>query len=230
MATLMKPVLGLAIVALGATMTLGCAADEGDDASNQNGAAISADQAASATDFQERVAGGFAAGAAAQEAGITSWSVYAASKDAFEGAILFATNAANDVRYAILLNGKNGDLHIIAYNKAGETSGEDIAPLDRPAVEMLLGELPGIVDLLKQAAPQAGVHITSGPAHPVACGFEIAFGVLFAATAVAVAVAGGLEVAAAAGVATLAASAASGMTLGAASRWSPWRASSARRS
>lgn len=101
---------------------------------------LSAAEAARSFKGTEKVRIDLQPGGAARNLGIASWTVYAINNESFTGAVLFAVDAAGDVKHAVLTGRKAHDaagktsIALVNYDKDGRTGASSA---DRATLEAL---------------------------------------------------------------------------------------------
>lgn len=133
---------------LALSLVAGCGASpavEGEDDS----AAITHEEAVKGYEFAELLLDEVQASADVRRLGVERWSVYSASKGSFAGLVMFATDAARDVRYALLVNATrsaDGKARIAAI--ALDRAGKESSAVDAATFKIFTGDSKMLSDAL----------------------------------------------------------------------------------
>lgn len=134
--------------ALSLSLVAGCGASPAVE-DEDDSAAITHEEAVKGYEFAELLLDEVQASADVRKLGVERWSVYSASKGTFAGLVMFATDAARDVKYALLVNATrsaDGKARIaaIALDKAGKES----SAVDAATFKILTGDSKMLSDAL----------------------------------------------------------------------------------
>lgn len=140
------------VAALALAPLTGCAAEPADDA-NEGNSAITADEAASGYDTQEKLVENFSASPEVARLGAKTWSAYAVSNKRFLGLALYAVDARGDVKYVILTQARraaDGKLDIAIFEV--DRTGKKVGAVDAATYELLRADMKRLEAPLRRAS------------------------------------------------------------------------------
>jgi hypothetical protein len=156
----------LIILATGSGCTSGAVSDS-------SAANVTANEAAQQRNFKQAVLLDFPASEAnVLKLGIRSWSFYVRDDSEFQGGILFAVDANKDVKYALVMDTKGGEVAAIEYDKEGAIPGSGIT---KEVYDALLIDFVSIQDELLGA--NQGMS-TQAFADPQTCGRNVGYALI----------------------------------------------------
>lgn len=168
------------LVSIVALLTVGCGAGAEDEATSSD--AITEEEAAEQLQLQTLVLKGEPANpASTQKLGITHWHVYVKVDDTVSQTYAFATDAARDVRYALVVDNLKGSATLLQYDKAGVM--EKPASIERETIETLLADFATLRDRASSASAKGGLT-TKTMGNGTECALRVAGAALAAAVAI----------------------------------------------